>query len=372
MSTKVDEIINIIENLAPLRYAYQWDNVGLQIGSRSDEVQRVLITLEVTDEVLEEAVKNNVDMIISHHPLIFSPLKKIIKEDLKGKLLYKAIRNNISVYSTHTNMDIAPNGLNDYVANLLGLKDMEVLDVTEKSTYYKLAIFTPVGHEEKVAEAICSAGAGHIGNYSNCTFRVNGTGTFLPLEGTNPFIGAQGQGEKVEEIKIETIVPQGNLKSVVKAMLKVHPYEEVAYDIYPLENEGPVLGIGRMGYLPHAVSIADLANKIKDIFNIEHIKIAGDLKAHINKVAIINGSGAEYIKLAMHRGCQCVITGDVKYHDAQDAISQGMNVIDMGHYHSEKVFPKLLIDYLSKKVEEKDLNVEIIQSSVDINPFQLI
>lgn len=372
MSVKAGEIIRIIEEFAPINYAYQWDNVGLQIGSRKDEIQRILTTLEVTEAVLDEAIENNVQMIITHHPMIFSPLKKIIKEDLKGRLVYKAIQNNIAIYAAHTNMDIAPGGLNDYIVGLLNLKNIEILDMTEKESYYKLAVFIPVGYEEKVGEAISRAGAGHIGNYSHCTFRTNGTGTFKPLEGTNPFIGSKGEFEKVEEIKLETIVPEKILNSVLSEMLKAHPYEEVAYDLYPLANEGNAIGIGRVGKLDQARKLSDLVEMIKDKMNIGSVRIAGNLNDLIEKVAVVNGSGAEYVNLAIRQGCQCIITGDVKYHDAQDAISQGINVIDIGHYDSEKFFAQLLADYLAHKIKEKGLKVDVMASKLDINPFQVV
>lgn len=372
MSTKVGTITNIIENLAPLNYAYKWDNVGLQLGSKEDIVSKVLTTLEITEGVLDEAVEKGVNMIITHHPTIFSPLKNIIKEDMKGKLIYKAIQNNIAIYAVHTNIDIAPGGLNDYIAKLLNVVETEVLDITEKTLYYKLVVFVPLGHEEKVAEAISAAGAGHIGNYSHCTFRTEGTGTFKPLEGTNPFIGSQGQLEKAEEIRLETIVPQEKLKATIKALIESHPYEEVAYDIYPLENEGTVKGIGRVGRLDQPKALETLIRDIKEKMNIEHIRVAGNLEAPIERVAIINGSGADLIQMAMYKDCQCVITGDVKYHDAQDAISQGINVIDIGHYDSEKFFSDFLAGYLKEEISEKGLNVDIISSGLDINPFKTV
>ncbi len=275
MSVKISELTNIVESLAPVGYAYKWDNVGLQLGSKNDNIKRALTTLEVTEAVLDEAIENNVDMIISHHPMIFSPLKKIIKEDLKGKLIYKAIQNNIAIYSTHTNIDIAPGGLNDYIANLLEIRDVEILEETDKS-------------------------------------------------------------------------------------------------INPIDNEISINGIGRVGKLEKSRTLEELIVVIKKQINIEHVTVAGDLKANIEKIAIINGSGADLIELAIHKGCQCVITGDVKYHDAQDAISRGINVVDIGHYHGEKFFPEFLANYLSKETIEKGLDVEIIPSTVDINPFQIV
>ena len=244
MPVTVKSITDIIEDLAPLNYACKWDNVGLQLGYGEDIVNRNLTKLEITDAILNEAIEKEVDMIVALHPLIFSPLKSITKDDIKGKIIYKAIQNNIAVYAAHTNMDIAPGGLNDYIAAQLDMQNTEVLDIAERIPYYKLVVFVPLGHEEKVAEAISAAGAGHIGNYSHCTFRTGGVGTFKPLEGTNPFIGVQGRLEQVEEVRLETIVPEEKLARTTQAMIKSHPYEEVAYDIYPLMNEGRAIGVG--------------------------------------------------------------------------------------------------------------------------------
>ncbi|QUH21004.1 Nif3-like dinuclear metal center hexameric protein [Alkaliphilus sp. B6464] len=275
MSIKVGDITQIIENLAPLSYAYKWDNVGLQLGSKEDSVTAVLTTLEITEDILDEAIKNNVNMIVTHHPMIFSPLKNITKEDMKGKLIYKAIKNNISIYAAHTNIDAASGGLNDYIADRLNIKDTKIL-------------------------------------------------------------------------------------------------EEVGNNIYSIEDEEPSNGIGRVGRLNNPKTLARLVTEIKEQINIKYIRVAGDLEATIENVAVINGSGADLIQSAIYEGCQCVITGDVKYHDAQDAISQGINVIDIEHYHSEKFFANFLADYLSDEVRKRGLNVNIIASSIDINPFQTL
>ncbi len=369
MATRLKDITNIVESLAPKSYAYKWDNVGLQLGSEKNNVEKILITLEVTNKVLDEAMENNVDMIITHHPMIFSPLKNINKDDFKGNLIYKAIQNNISIYTAHTNIDIAPNGLNDYLVKKLSILDTEVLDTIQNEHYYKLVVFIPVGHEKTVSDAISDAGAGHIGNYSNCTFRTEGIGTFKPLEGTEPFIGNHGEIENVEEVRLETIVPKNKLNNVLNTLIKSHPYEEVAYDIYPLENEGHPIGLGRVGKLDTPKTLQKLVEGIKKDINVDNIKVAGDLKANIKKVAVINGSGADLIKLAKYKGCDCVITGDVKYHDAQDAISQGINVIDIGHYDSEKFFVEFVCNYLKVEIEKEDLDVQVIPSTLDINPF---
>ena len=201
---------------------------------------------------------------------------------------------------------------------------------------------------------------------------TQGIGTFRPLRGTKPFIGKQGQLERVEETRLETIVSEEKLGETIKALLESHPYEEVAYDVYPLANEGLVRGIGRFGRLHKPKTLRNLAMHIKRQLDIQHIKVSGDLKEIVEKIAVINGSGADLIKAALHRGSQCVVTGYDKYHDAQDAISQAINIIDIGHYHSEKIFKSFIVEYLKKETNKRGLNIDIIESSINIDPFQII
>ncbi|SNS26032.1 dinuclear metal center protein, YbgI/SA1388 family [Anaerovirgula multivorans] len=372
MAEKLKSILKIIETLAPKHYAMKWDNVGLQIGSENDDIEKVMICLDITEEVLEEAINHDVNLIIAHHPMIFSPLKSVSKEDVKGKLVYKVIQHNINIYAAHTNVDIAPEGLNDFVANRIGLKNIEVLDIIEREKLYKVVVFVPEEYEEKVADALAQGGAGHIGNYSHCSFRSSGMGTFKPLEGTNPFIGEKGKIEKVQETRLETIVALNDLNKVVSTMLQAHPYEEVAYDIIPLENSGEKRGIGRVGDLEASKILNEIVVDIKSIFNTKRIRVVGDLQHKIKKIAIVNGSGADYIELAKNKGCDCLITGDVKYHDAQTALELGIAVIDAGHFETEIFFADLIADYLQREFKNKKMNIEIMKSHTKINPFKIL
>ncbi|NLM04268.1 MAG: Nif3-like dinuclear metal center hexameric protein [Clostridiales bacterium] len=372
MVTRVKDITSLMEKLAPREYAMEWDNVGLQIGSYEKEVKKIIISLDITKEVLEEAIEQDIDLIISHHPIIFSPLKSIVKEDYKGNLIHKAISNNISIYATHTNMDIAIGGLNDFVAKKIGLENISILDITNKEKLYKIVVFIPIGYEEKVADALALAGAGHIGNYSHCSFRNSGTGTFKALEGTNPFIGEQGKLEKVDEMRLETIVTEQNLNMAINNMIKAHPYEEVAYDIFPLHQEGEGIGIGRFGKLKTPQKIEDLIDKLKFIFNLKQIRYVKANDDEIENTAIVNGSGAGYIKLAKKQNCQCLITGDVKYHDAQIAKELGISVIDAGHFETEIFFIQLVEEYLKEAFEKNNIDVDIMVSNTKTNPFKIL
>ncbi len=370
MAQAIKEIVSLIESMAPQHAAESWDQVGLQLGGLNDQADRVMVALEVTEAVLEEAIDKDIQLIIVHHPFIFKPLKKIRRDDPRGKLIYKAIENNIAIYSVHTNIDVVEEGLNQQIALKFDLEDIQILEVTGKKQYYKLAVFVPAAYEEKVAAAMAQAGAGHIGNYSHCSFRSEGTGTFKPLEGASPFIGSENQLEAVKEVKIETIVDGGQLKAVVDAMITAHPYEEVAYDLYPLIKETPQWGIGRIGKLKEHVSLNLFVETVKSQLNIPGVRVIGDVNSLIERVCIVNGSGAEYIKAAADAGCQCLITGDVKYHDAQMALELGINIIDAGHYETEAFFVEWMTDYLKEKIALHQLKVKVFPSQTYINPFQ--
>ncbi|SHK06953.1 Nif3-like dinuclear metal center hexameric protein [Tepidibacter formicigenes] len=364
----VKDIIKVFEKKYPKDLAYNWDNVGLMIGDLNSKVEKILVTLEATIEVVNEAVEKNVDLIITHHPFLFKGLKNINKNTPKGNCIYKLIQNNISVYSAHTNFDIAYNGLNDAIANILDLEDIKILDKTYVEKLYKIAIYTPISHEESVRDAMAKAGAGHIGKYSHCTFNTKGIGTFMPLDNSNPYIGSKDNLEKVEEIKIETICKQQDLNKVVNEMLKVHPYEEVAYDIYKLKNEGEKYGLGRIGLVKENMTLGVFAQTVKEKLNLKDLRFVGNPNKEIKKVAIVSGSGAEFISKAYNKGADVLITGDVKYHDAQDALEIGMGVIDAGHFGSENIFSDVVVEYLSDKLS----SVNVTKSSIYIDPFVTI
>lgn len=372
MSEKVKNVLRLLEELAPKEYAMSWDNVGLQVGDREDTVSRILVCLDVTEAVIDEAVKSNADFIVSHHPVIFKPIKSLLKDNPQGRMIHKAIKHDISIYCGHTNIDIAPGGLNDYIARRLGLKDTGILDVTYSEKLYKLVVFIPEAHQERVAEALASEGAGHIGNYSSCSFRTTGIGAFMPLDGSNPYIGTKGKLEKVQEVRLETIVSEKKLKAAINKMIAVHPYEEVAYDIYPLALEGNSIGIGRVGNIEKSMSLSALIDSVKGELKLEKLKTVGELERVINRVCIVNGSGAEYIQAAVRNKCDCLITGDVKYHEAQMALELGLCIIDAGHFETENIFIELMANYLKDKINAEDLSIEVIESKINVNPFKVI
>ncbi|HLR66474.1 Nif3-like dinuclear metal center hexameric protein [Virgibacillus alimentarius] len=363
------EIFKVMEEWAPKDFAYDWDNVGLQMGSFNKSVKKIMITLDVLESVADEAIEKEVDLIIAHHPLLFKPVKRLNTDQSKGRTIQKLLQHHISVYASHTNLDIATGGINDILCDYLGIQNRKILIKTHSEKLFKVIVYVPNTHIENVREALSNAGAGHIGDYSHCTFQSEGQGTFKPLEGTNPHIGIQNKLEYVNEHKIETIVQERKLNDVLDAAIQAHPYEEVAYDVYPVNNEGQAYGIGRIGSLNKEMTLQSLAEKVKKDFNIPHVRVTGDLTKKINKAAILGGSGEKYIYQAKQMGADVYITGDMTFHNAQDAWEMGLSVIDAGHY-IEKVMKQATKQYLDQKLPNE--NLEIIVSETKTEPFQFI
>ncbi|HHY79465.1 MAG TPA: Nif3-like dinuclear metal center hexameric protein [Thermoanaerobacter sp.] len=371
MGLKCQVIASIMDKLAPRKFAEEWDNVGLLIGDGSKDISKVLVALDATSEVIKEAVDKKVDMIVTHHPLIFKPIKNVRADNPVGSLLIQLIKNDISLYAAHTSFDIAPNGVNDILCNVLGIYDREVLDVTYSERYKKIAVYVPQGYEEVVRNAMCSAGAGFVGNYSDATFQARGIGTYRPLEGTNPFIGETGKLEKTEEVKIESIVPQRYLEKVVTAMLNVHPYEEVAYDIYSLENVKEEYGLGRIGIISET-TLQELALQVKAKFKINNLRVVGDLNKKIRKVAVCGGSGASLIHKAVSKGADVLITADIGYHDAVEAQHLGLALIDAGHFATENIAVRFIAEYIIDETQKQGHEIEVLISESQKDPFMYL
>lgn len=364
------EVIQLFEQFSPKGLAMEGDKIGLQIGRLNRKVERIMIALDVLENVIDEAIEKNVQLIIAHHPIIYRPLKHLLTDTVQGKMIEKLVKHDIAVYAAHTNLDVAKGGVNDLLAIALELEDAEVLVPTFDTKLKKLVVFVPVSHAEVIRKVLGDAGAGFIGNYSQCTFSANGTGRFLPGENTNPFIGESGRLEEVEEVRIETIVPEPLLKKTITAMIKAHPYEEVAYDVYPLENKGDVLGLGRIGKVPE-MTLGEFAEKVKIALDVANVRVVGDLSSKIKKVAVLGGDGNKYFMNAKFQGADVYVTGDIYYHTAHDAAMQGLNMIDPGH-NVEKVMKKGLTATLKKMCLESGYDVEIFPSEVNTDPFQFV
>lgn len=364
------EIFAVMEKYAPMELAYEWDNVGLEIGSYSNQVRKVMVSLDVLESVVDEAIEKKVDLIIAHHPLLFKPLKQVNVDNSSGKVIQKLLQHNITVYAAHTNLDAADGGVNDVLCDLLEIRQREILlDPHVVENIFKIVVFVPETHADDVRNALSENGAGYIGNYSHCTFQTTGTGTFMPLEGTNPFIGSKNKLKRVHEYKIETIIQESKLSAVLQAMIKTHPYEEPAYDIYPTGNNGKSYGIGRIGSLPENMSLREFCEHAKTKLDVPSLRVTGDLEKVVKKIAVLGGSGEKYYQDAIRKGADAYVTGDMTFHMAQDAWQQGLAVIDPGH-HIEKVMKKAVKQYLDQQLQ--DTNVEVIISTTNTEPFQFV
>ncbi|WP_366294700.1 Nif3-like dinuclear metal center hexameric protein [Paenibacillus sp. AN1007] len=371
MFAKGQTVIQLMERLAPKHIAVPDDRIGLQLGSLQKEITHVLVALDVTDEVVDEAIRIGANLIIAHHAIIFRPVKSLSTDTPVGKLYEKLIKHDIAVYISHTNLDAAEGGINDWMAEALGIESRESLEEVYTDQLYKLAVFVPRTHHEQVQQAILDAGAGSIGQYNKCSFNIEGTGTFVPGEGTQPFIGSQGQMERVEEVRIETVVPQSLRSRVIQSMLKAHPYEEVAYDLYAMDIKGRTFGLGRLGPLRETKTLGELVEVVKAQFNVPHVRVVGDLNKKIKKAAVLGGSGSRYVLTARFKGADVIVTGDIDYHTAHDALMAGMCIIDPGH-NTEKIMKPKTAEWLRAQLAEQRYETQVTASDVDTEVFRFL
>ncbi len=360
MQARVKDVINMIESFFPLHLAESWDNPGLQIGSHNNPVERVLISLDLDAEILKQALHEKAEMIITHHPLFFKPIKNIDFDLSEGALIKSLIKSDISVYSAHTNLDAGELGLSQVLAEKLELQDIMPLDRYKKEDLFKIVVFVPAAHVEAVRAAMNGAGAGNIGKYSDCSFRSSGTGTFRPGEDTNPFIGRTGLLEEVDEYRLETVVYRKDLRDVLGAMGNVHPYEEIAYDVYQLENESKVYSMGRRGLLKSPLKLKECVVLVKEALQLKNIRAAGDMEKIITSMAVVSGAGASFIDSAIKQNIDVLVTGDVKYHEAKDAVVKGLAVIDAGHQGTEQLVSDHLCNLLLRASIQKSMKITFI------------
>ena len=331
---KVADIVGIINKIAPPELAEAWDNPGLQIGDPAAEVTRVMVALDPNPDVVDSAITASCQLLVTHHPLIFKPLKSISAANPLGTIIQKAFTSGMSIVTLHTNYDIAEGGLNDVLARKIGLPDSVPLKITTHAELVKLVVFVPVDHLEQVRSALFPFAATQ-GNYRDCSFAVDGTGTFTPLEGAEPYSGTVGFLSKVPEERLEMLIAAAQVSRAVKALLAVHPYEEPAFDLYPLLNKGAQRGLGRIGRLPESLTLAAYADRLRNVLSAPALRYVGDPNATIAKVALCSGSGASLLRDAVRAGADLLVTGDVKYHEAREAEDCGLALIDAGHYPTE-------------------------------------
>lgn len=371
MRLNAQKLMRYLEELAPKRLALDWDNVGLQVGSPKAEVNKILVALDVNEDVLAEAAGAGADFIITHHPLFFHPLTAVRTDLRPGTLIAEALAKGIGIYAAHTNLDLAGGGVNDALAKRLELTDVKILQSRGHQALEKITVFVPADFADAVRDALSSAGAGWIGNYSHCTFQTAGTGTFIPREGANPYLGTAGKLERVDEVRLETIVPAHLREQAVRAMLKAHPYEEAAYDLYALANEGEAYGLGRVGKTAKTMTLEEFSSHVKEKLSLRVLRVAGDPRLAVNKVAVCGGNGGDLIQAAVYAGADVLVTGDVKYHQAGDALAMGLAVADAGHDATETVVIPALCSYLQQKLPADGYHqVEVIASKIDLNPWK--
>lgn len=363
---KIKEVTNYLDKAIPPMLQESYDNSGLLVGDVQQELRGILTTVDVTEAVINEAVDEGCNLIVAHHPIIFKGLKKLTGGDHVQRTVEAAIKNDIVIYAAHTNLDSVDFGVSKMLAERLGLKDARVLDA-RSGLLKKLVTFCPVDYAEKVRKAIFDAGAGNIGEYDSCSFNLEGRGSFTPGEGTDPFVGEIGELHYEQEERIETIFPVYIQQQVLKAMFDAHPYEEVAYDIYPLDNEFEKVGLGMIGSLEEAQQAQPFLQKVKQMLGTGVIRHTAPGSKPIRKVAVCGGAGSFLIGKARQAGADIFITGDLKYHEFFDA-GPDFILADVGHFESEKHTKELLNQLIIKKFP----NFAPTLSKEDTNPVRYL
>ncbi len=369
---KCQVLMDAMDKLAPRYLAEDWDNPGLLIGSPSQEINKVLTCLDVTESIIDRAINEKYDMLISHHPFLFRSFKRINTDKPLGRMIQKILSHNIAIFAAHTNLDTTFGGVNDVLAHRLNLSQIKPLTISYREEILKLGVNVPEEYADAVRTAIAKAGAGFIGNYSDCSFQYSGKGRFTPLEGANPFIGKQRKNEVVDEVRIETIMPAKIKNRVIKAMLKVHPYEVPAYDILPTQNCYYENGIGRIGILEKPVSLENFAVQIKHNLPGDTFRFVKSNDKLVHKVALCSGAGVEFLDKAAMQGADTYVTGDVKYHDAQHAQELGINLIDAGHFGTEMPVVKTIATYLENENNKNKWQILITADEQSIDVFNTI
>ena len=359
----IAQIIAELESFAPTAYQESYDNCGLLTGNKAAEATGALLTLDCTEAVVDEAISNNCNLIIAHHPVIFSGLKKITGASYVERTIIKAIKNDIAIYACHTNLDNVKQGVNKKIAEKLGLENLAIL-APRNGLLKKLVTFVPASHHEAVQQALFAAGCGNIGNYDSCSFNIEGTGTFRGNAASQPFIGTPGETSREKETRVETIFETASEQRVIAALTGAHPYEEVAYDIYALENQHPQIGSGMTGELKTAMKETDFLNHVKKTFLVPVVKHTKMLQKDIKKVAVCGGSGSFLLKNAINSGADAYITSDFKYHEFFDAENK-LLLIDTGHFESEQFTPEIFYDIIKKKFTTFAIHL----SKINTNPI---
>ncbi len=364
---KIADVVSYLEEIAPLSLQESYDNAGLIVGNPNTEINSVLLSVDVTESVVEEALQLGANLIISHHPIVFSGLKRFNGNNYIERVVIKAIKNDIAIYAAHTNLDsLLQKGVNSKICEKLGLVNTKILSPS-KGKLNKLVVFVPVNNAKQVRDAMFDAGAGNIGNYDSCSFNANGKGSFKATADANPYVGEKNKLHFEEEIRIETVVPKHLLGKVISAMIKVHPYEEVAYDVYSLNNVWNEVGAGMVGELVEPINELDFLRFVKERFNCEVIKYTQLLNRKVKKIAVCGGAGSFLLNDAIRSKADVFITGDFKYHQYLDAENR-IVIADIGHYESEQFTKELFYELLMGKFSTFAIHL----TNVNTNPIKYL
>jgi len=334
MRFTVRDVIRVMDDWAPPGLAYDWDRIGLSLGRPDAPVRRVLTALSVTPDTADAALRAKADLIVSHHPVIWDPIKALRTDHPNHAALLRLAAGKVNCYAAHTNLDVCVGGVNDVLAEALGLRETTPLFPAKHSGMLKLVTFVPETHLAAVRDAVSRAGAGEIGGYTHCSFATPGVGTFLPGASAKPFSGTRGKVNEEPEHRFETLVQKAILGRVLEALRATHPYEEVAYDLIPLQNPDPRIGLGRVGVLAKPLGLRAFAQRVRKALGAQHARVVGDPKQSVQRIAVLGGAGGSQIP-QVPAGIDAYVTGDVKYHEAQAALERGLAVIDAGHHGTE-------------------------------------
>lgn len=362
-------LIEIMAKIAPPHLAEEWDNTGLQFGKAEWTVNHVFLALEPTLDAVNAACRAGADMLITHHPLIFKPLASIDLNTPTGAIIETAARERLAVFAAHTNLDSAEGGVNDALCQKIGLKACAVLGPSVSEQQYKIVFFVPEDHTDAMVEAVCQGPAGRIGNYSCCTFRSPGRGTFRPEAGAQPFEGRVNELSDVAEVRMETVARKKDLKKVIEHLKARHPYETMAYDVYPLESQPSGSGLGRIGTLEPPRKLADLAMELKRKLGLQNVRFSGPPELSISRAAVCSGSGGSLLSRFLDSPAQVLVTGDMKYHDAIRAVQQNKALIDIGHFASEHPIVEILRDRIVDAAADAGESIRVTVYAGESDPF---
>jgi dinuclear metal center YbgI/SA1388 family protein len=366
---KVSDMVGIINKFAPFAHAEEWDNVGLQVGDPAAPVRRIAVALDGERDAIDFAIAQGCNLLLTHHPLIFTPLKKLSYTDPTGKLVALAVKHDLAVLSLHTNYDLADGGMNDLLAARLGVEQVVLLRPAGGDELVKLIVFVPQGHEEALMEALFPF-CGVMGNYRDCSFRTAGTGTFRPLDGAHPHIGRVGRRESVEEMRLEIQVRKASIAAAVNALLKAHPYEEPAYDLVPTLNRGATRGLGRIGMLAQETTLGAFAGQVRERLGSSSLRYVGEPGRRVKKVALCGGSGMSLLRDAHRQGADVLVTGDAKYHEARMAQELGIAVIDAGHFATESLMIEGVATVVRRELAANGYEGEVLPWQGGADPFR--